>query len=87
MDSADGGRITETLTESVQDAIQQVIALERVLGTEGAALARHVLCYGYSISRSAQIRGMTGQLYTKYVGIRFREVLETLAVELKLVGR
>jgi hypothetical protein len=33
------------------------------------------------------MRGMTGQLYTKYVGIRFREVLETLAVELKLVGR
>jgi hypothetical protein len=42
---------------------------------------------GYSISRWAQMRGMTGQLYTRYIGIRFREVLETLAVELKLVGR
>ena len=38
-------------------------------------------------AQCAQMRGMTGQLYTKYVGIRFREVLETLAVELKLVGR
>ena len=83
----DGGRVTETLTESVQDAIQQVIALERVLGTEGASLARHVLCYGYGIAQCAQMRGMTGQLYTKYVGILFREVLETLAVEMKLVGR
>jgi len=83
----DGGRVTETLTESVQEAIQQVIRLERVLGAEGAALARHVLCYGYGIAQCAQMRGMTGQLYTKYVGIRFREVLETLAVELKLVGR
>ena len=86
-EAVDGGRIAETLTESVQEAIQQVIALERVLGTEGAALARHVLCYGYGITQCAQMRGMTGQLYTKYVGIRFREVLETLAVEMKLVGR
>ena len=32
------------------------------------------------------MRGMTGRLYTTYVGIRFCEVLETLAVEMKLVG-
>ena len=86
-EKVDCGRITETLTERVQDAIQQVIALERVLGTEGAALARHVLCYGYGIAQCAQMRGMTGERGVRYIGTRFREVLETLAVEMKLVGR
>jgi hypothetical protein len=86
-EAVDGGRMAETLTEQVQRAIQEVLRLEKALGQEGAALCRHVLCNGFSIKQCASIRGMESAHYTNYVGARFREVLETLAVELELVSR
>lgn len=85
-EAVDGGRMAETLTEQVQRAIQEVIRLEKALGMEGASLARQILCFGYSIQKCAELRGMHGKRFNEYVGIRFREVLETLALELKLIS-
>ena len=86
-EAVDGGRMAETLTEQVQRSIQEVMRLEKALGLEGASLCRHVLCHGFSIAQCAAMRGMESAHYKNYIGNRFREVLETLAVELGLVGR
>lgn len=85
-EAVDGGRMAETLTEQVQRAIQEVIRLEKALGAEGAALARHVLCLGFSIKQCAAMRGASSEREVSYMGARFREILETLAFEMKLVS-
>lgn len=83
----DGGRMAETLTEKVQRAVKEIQRLERKLGQEGTELARHVLCGGFSIRQCAEMRGADSRYYMKYTGIRFREVLETLAREMNLVSK
>lgn len=86
-EKVDGGRIAETLTEQVQNAIQEVLRLEKALGREGTALARDILCVGLSVKQCATARNLFDERGQKWLGLRFREVLETLAFELKLITR
>ena len=85
-EAVDGGGIYETLTEQVQRAIQEVARVEKVLGHEGSALARDVLCYGLTLQQCAQARNLFSETGIKYIGKRFREVLESAAIELGFVG-
>lgn len=86
-EAVDGGGAGETLTEQVQQAIQEVLRLEKVLGMEGAALSRDVLCVGLTLKQCATARNLFTERGRLYVGNRFREVLETLALELNLISR
>jgi hypothetical protein len=86
-EKVDGGQLAEPLTEKVQRAIQEVKRLEGVLGYEGTSIARDILWHGLTIQQCAQARCLFTRGGAEYAGKRFREVLETLAVNLNLVGR
>ena len=83
----DGGGVSETLTEQVQQAIQEVLRLEKALGKEGAALSRDILLVGLTVKQCATARNLFDERGRKWLGLRFREVLETLAYELNLISR
>lgn len=86
-EAVDGGAMAETLTEQSQQAIQEIIRLERILGLEGAALARDLLWEGHSLKECAEDRQMFSDRLSRYIRVRFREILETLAVELGFASR
>lgn len=76
----DGGRLPEPITERQRKAVVRLNGAERKLGADGSAIAHDVLIKGYTISKVAQSRGLQGERWEKYFGLRFRECLETLAV-------
>jgi hypothetical protein len=81
----DGGTFSDPMTEQFQRAVSEIARLEAALGKVGAALVRDVLCLGYSIGQSAVARGMVTERGIKWLGGRFRECIETLAIELNFV--
>lgn len=76
----DGGRMPEPITEGQRKAVLRLNRAERKLGADGAALAHDVLIHGRTVSQVAQSRGLKGERWEKYFGLRFRECLNTLAV-------
>ena len=76
----DGGRLPEPITEQQRKAVVRLNGAERRLGADGSALTHDVLIKGMSLSRIAQTRGLQGERWEKYFGLRFRECLNTLAV-------
>jgi hypothetical protein len=59
----------------------------RELGQEGEALIRDILGSRLSIKEAAKRRGLDSDFGARYVGQRFRECLETLAIVFQLVAR
>jgi len=53
---------------------------ERALGADGSALTHAVLIAGQTVSQVARSRGLAGERWEKYFGLRFRECLDRLAV-------
>jgi hypothetical protein len=76
----DGGRFPEPITEGQRKAVLRLNRVERILGADGAALTHAVLIRGETVSHVAQSRGLHGERWDKYFGLRFRECLNTLAV-------
>lgn len=79
-EAVDGGRMPEPITDRQTKAFRQLAIADAKLGQEGCALVRDVLGYRLSITAAAQKRGMVGESEVKYIGKRFRECLETLAI-------
>jgi hypothetical protein len=75
-----GGAFPEPITDTTRRAVKSLTYTARKLGQEGDALIRHVLGQGMSIEVAAAARGMSGNHEIRYLGRRFRECLETLAV-------
>lgn len=75
----DGGRLPEPITEQQRKAVMRLNRAERKLGADGSALAHNVLIAGMAVSQIARSRGLVGERWEKYFGMRFRECLETLA--------
>jgi hypothetical protein len=79
-ESVDGGRIPEPITDQQIKACRELNRAYRELGQEGAALMHDIAGDGMSVILAAGKRHMTSKLEIKYVGRRFRECLESLAV-------
>jgi hypothetical protein len=69
------GAAPEALTDRQRDAIEELRVVGITLGFEGDRLVRDILGDRISLQESAERRGRS----RKYIGQRFREVLETLA--------
>jgi hypothetical protein len=76
----DGGRLPEPITEQQRKAVLRLNKAEIKLGADGSAITHDVLIKGSTVSMTARSRGLNGERWEKYFGMRFRECLETLAV-------
>lgn len=83
----DGGRYAEPDTERSERARKKLAAIDAVLGLEGQTLIRRVLDDKLSLRQIAEQRGQVKYEELEYIGKRFRECLDTLAVELGYAQR
>lgn len=83
----DGGVAVDVMTGLNQHAMKEISRLEGVLGREGAALVRDVLCLGFSLAKCAAARGLFSDRHIHFIGVRFRECLETLSREINSTTR
>ncbi len=72
--------VARGVSDSFSKALIRLNAANKELGQNGAALARDVLITGLSIAQVAEKRGVGGELELKYLGRRFRECLDCLAL-------
>lgn len=79
-EAVDGGRMPEPITDRQAKAVRQLKIADAKLGQEGSALVRDILGSRLSVTEAAHKRGMKGDADIKYIGKRFRECLELLAV-------
>jgi uncharacterized protein YdaU (DUF1376 family) len=75
----DGGRLSDP-TEQVKRATAYLRAAERALGRDGQSLVTDVIGKGLTLSRAADARGISTKSGREYIGRRFRECLDCLAV-------
>ena len=83
----DGGLPAEPITEGQRKAVIRLTRIERALGLNGSALIHAVLIQGLNMEQVGSSRGLKTEAELKYLGRRFREGLETLAVEYNLAQR
>jgi hypothetical protein len=76
----DGGRLAIPLSEQVQRALARLRAARAALGNDGDALVVDVIGKGLTLARAADARGLGTKSGREYVGRRFRECLDCLAV-------
>lgn len=79
-EAVDGGRVPEPLTDHQRAAVVRLGRADRELGQNGSGLVRSVLIHGMTIEQIGVSRGVTGELELKYLGRRFRECLDCLAL-------
>lgn len=79
-EAVDGGRFPEPITESMQKAAVRLALVHRELGINGSALTHDVLIHGRTMDEICEARQMLGELERKYLGRRFRECLDCLAM-------
>lgn len=79
-EAVDGGRMPEALSAIQMRGMQDMRAAREALGPEGAALVMDILGTGWSIKQAALARGRTAERDRLYIGARFRECLNTLAI-------
>jgi hypothetical protein len=80
-EAVDGGRSTYSgITDAQSKALASLARAARALGMEGEAIMVDVLGSHLSLNAAAIKRGLTSELERKYLGRRFRECLETLAL-------
>lgn len=77
----DGRRIPEILNDVNAEAAKDLWEIAWVLGYEGNKLVSDVLGKGWSFQQCAAARGNVSEGGVKFLGKRFRECLDTLAVE------
>lgn len=78
--AVDGGKMPEALTGRQIDAFRELAESYKALGAYGGRLVFEILGEGRGIKEAAALRGCQTELETKYLGRRFRECLETLAI-------
>lgn len=81
-EAVDGGQIAQiTITDSQIKAFGDLKRAIIVLGMEGESLIRDVLALHLTVAQAADKRGLFSEMARKYLGRRFRECLDTLAIE------
>ena len=76
----DGSAPPETLSDSQLRSWRWLDKCYRKLGDDGSALVHDVLVRNMSMRQIAESRGLAGQRYEGYLGIRLRECLDELAI-------
>jgi hypothetical protein len=76
----DGGRIAEPLTDVVKRALGDLRRARPALGEDGTALVADVIGKGLTLAKAADARGLSSKSGREYLGRRFRECLDRLAV-------
>lgn len=78
-EAVDGGQMPEPITEAQRKAAKRLAGVYGKLGADGSALAHDVLIHGKTHRQIAEARGLIGERWEKYFGMRFQECLECLA--------
>jgi hypothetical protein len=76
----DGGKLPEPITEQQRKAVGMLARVYEALGQNGSALIHSILIDRQTMDIVCEIRGMSGIREKLYLGRRFRECLEELAV-------
>lgn len=79
-EAVDGGRLPEAITDEQMVAFRVLNGVQKALGEDGSALVRGVLGRGFMIAQIAEAWGLNSRRETEYLGMRFRECLERMAV-------
>lgn len=87
-EKVDGGKLADPNTDARLAAMKALARIDARLGQEGATLVRRVLGEAMEIQKVAAMTGETSERGRKYVGLRFRECLDTIvdAVGLQAEG-
>jgi hypothetical protein len=79
-EAVDGGRMPEPITEAMRKAVARLNRVHGILGQSGSSIAHDVLIANMSLDQVAERREMKTELERKYLGRRFRECLDDLAL-------
>ncbi|WLB49219.1 hypothetical protein QIH93_14995 [Bradyrhizobium ottawaense] len=79
-EAVDGGMALEPITEAQRKAARQLAVVYRALGQDGSALTHDVLVHMKTRKQVAASRGLVGERWEKYYGLRFQECLDCLAL-------
>ena len=78
-EAVDGGVTPEPITEAQQRAGKALAAAYKELGADGSAFMHDFLIDGLTMGGIAERRGLAGERWEKYFGMRIREALHSLA--------
>lgn len=79
-EAVDGGLMPEPITEAQRKAVVRLSRAHGALGQDGSALTSDVLIHAKTYSMVAASRGLSGERWEKYFGMRFQECLDRLAL-------
>ena len=79
-EAVDGGRLVDPLNEQVKRAVANLRKARLELGQDGDRLVTDIIGKGRTLSQAADIRGLVSRSGREYLGRRFRECLDTLAI-------
>jgi hypothetical protein len=79
-EAVDGGMMPDPLSEARMAATDRLKDVYRKLGLTGSAIINNVLVHGMTIESMCAARGENSEIARKYLGRRFRECLDTLAI-------
>ena len=78
-EAVDGGLMPEPITEAQKRAADSLAVAFKELGADGSALMHDFLVDGRTMGDIANRRGLQGQRWNDYFGVRVRECLHSLA--------
>ena len=78
-EAVDGGLMPEPITEAQKRAVDSLAVAFKELGADGSALMHDFLVDGRTMGDIANRRGLQGQRWNDYFGVRVRECLHSLA--------
>ena len=76
----DGSSPPEHLSDGQLRSWRWLEKCYRRLGADGSMLAHDMLIRGMTVRQIATARGLAGQRYEQYLGMRLRECLDELAI-------
>jgi hypothetical protein len=76
----DGGLAPEPITEAQRRSAKQLAVVYRALGQDGSAIVHAVLVHNHTRKQVASSRGLIGERWEKYYGLRFQECLDCMAL-------
>jgi hypothetical protein len=79
-EAVDGGLMPEPITEAQRRSARQLAIVYRALGQDGSAIVHAVLVHNQTRKQVASARGLIGERWEKYYGLRFQECLDCMAL-------
>ena len=79
-EAVDGGTMPDPLSEARMRAGKQLAIVYKALGLDGQVIVHEVLVHNMTRKQMTESRGLAGKRYEEYIGMRFRECLDCLAL-------